>query len=147
MRIYSNELKKKQECIPVGCVPPTRYRTETPLDRNPPPGRDPQTETPLDRDPPGQRPSRTEPPSLGWRPPWTETETGPLWTDRHLCKHNLGKLRLRAVKMDSKRKEGSFLNIFPQIVKKLLSQGVDVNTADLEGVTPLHAVCREGNVA
>ena len=63
----------KQECIPVWCVPPTRYRTgvsmtETTLDR------DPWTETPstenllwtetpqrpldrdpLDRDPPGQR--------------------------------------------------------------------------------------------
>ena len=48
----------KQECIPVGCVPPTRYRTggglpnrNPPLDRDPP-VRDPRSETPLlDKDP------------------------------------------------------------------------------------------------
>ena len=75
----------KQECIPIGCVPPARYRTwksppgqrppspwtetpwtETPLDRNP------QTETLLDRDSldrdppiPGLRPPGQRPPSRG----------------------------------------------------------------------------------
>ena len=107
-----------QECIPVGCVPPACYCTaggglpgqrppwtplgqrtpwtETPLDRDYPPDRDHPGQTPsLDRDPPGQRP-----------PPWI-TETTPLdnrdplppWTDKHLRKHNLRKLRLRAVKI------------------------------------------------
>ena len=76
----------EQECIPVGCVPPTRYRTtgsmsgglpgQRPPDRDPldrePPWTDtpwietPQTKTPLQR-PPRQRPSP------GQRPPWTET--------------------------------------------------------------------------
>ena len=74
----------KQECIPVGCVPPTLchigglpdrdptrqrphwtenpYQTETPLDSDPPP----------DRDPLGQRPLFwTNIPSQS--PPWTET--------------------------------------------------------------------------
>ena len=41
------EYNLKKECIPVGCVPPARYRlTEILLDRDPP-DRDP-----LDRDPP-----------------------------------------------------------------------------------------------
>ena len=83
-------LKKtfKQECIPVGCVPPAHYRgggsfvrgvslTETPLDRDSldrdPPGQ----ETSLDRDPHGQKPPWTE-------TPWTETpqtEIPPLQTE------------------------------------------------------------------
>ena len=64
----------EQECIPVGCVPPARYRmgvlpnrdpwTETPLLQT----ESPQTETPLDRDPSGQRPPWTEDPP-GQRPP------------------------------------------------------------------------------
>ena len=58
--------------------------TETLLDRDPPGQRSPGqrfswTETPLDREPPGHSP-RTEKP-----------------TETHLCKHNLRKLRLRAV--------------------------------------------------
>ena len=66
---------KKQECIPVGCIPPAHYCTggggvshmETPPDRDPP-----------DRDPPGQRPPWTETPwteTLHWTEtkPWTET--------------------------------------------------------------------------
>ena len=110
-----------QECITVGCVPSVCYRTgglhdrdhpqtEITLDRDPPGRKPPWTETPwtdspLDRDPPGQRSLLP----LGQRPPWTETlldrdppypldrdprtetET-PLWTDRHLWKHNLRKL-------------------------------------------------------
>ena len=56
---------------------------QTPLDR------DHQDREPQDRDPPGQRPPWTQ-------DPLTETET-PLWTDKHLWKHNLRKLRLRAV--------------------------------------------------
>ena len=88
----------KQECIPVGCVPLARNRTdgvsltktqwiETPLDRDPLDWEHPEqtlgqrplwTETPLDSDSPGQRPP-------GQRLPWTETlqtETPrqrPLW--------------------------------------------------------------------
>ena len=85
----------KQECIPVGCVPPARNRTasvgggssltETPWTETPP--RPPWTETspkqkPLDRDPPGQRPPQqrsfwTETPQtetpLNRDLPWTET--------------------------------------------------------------------------
>ena len=82
----------QQECIPAGCVPPTRYRTKggrgrglpnrDPLDRDLP-----WTETlPLDREPPwtetplGQRSTWTETPQTetprqrppGQRPPWTE---------------------------------------------------------------------------
>ena len=54
----------------------------------------PQTETPLDRNPFRQRCSWTETPPRQ-RPPWTET---PLpWTHKHLWKHYLRKLRLRAV--------------------------------------------------
>ena len=81
----------RQECIPVGCVPPARYhtevsmtetlQTETPpphLDRDPsqsgrrppgqrPPDRDPQTETP------GQRTPEWESPRQRPLPIWTET--------------------------------------------------------------------------
>ena len=46
--------RTQQECIPVGCVPPDRYRTETLTETFP--GQRP----PLDRDTPGQRPPRTE---------------------------------------------------------------------------------------
>ena len=62
--------------------------------------------SPPDRDPPsGQRPPWTETPWMqiprtvpfpGMETPLTETKA-PLWTDRHLWKHNLRKLRLRAV--------------------------------------------------
>ena len=57
----------KQECIPVGCVPPALYRMGGLPDRQPPP----------DRDPPGQRPS------LDRHPPWTETpqDRDPPWTE------------------------------------------------------------------
>ena len=87
----------KQECIPVGCVPPTRYHTgrglclrgvsitKTPLDRYPP-----------DRDPPP-----------GQRPPWTETHLdhvtcGACWdrdppVDRILDTHYLAATSLRTV--------------------------------------------------
>ena len=62
---------REQECIPVGCVLPARYctegqtpPTEIPLDR------DPQTETPQDRDtPPGQRSPGTETPTQEPPPP------------------------------------------------------------------------------
>ena len=89
---------EKQEYIPVGCVPPARYRmgvfmTETPLlDRDPPGQKLPWTitqwtETFLDRDLPGQKPpwtitlwtetflDRNSPRQLpnGQRPSWTET--------------------------------------------------------------------------
>ena len=60
----------KQECIPVGCVPPVRYHTAGGLCL----GVVSLTETPLERD------------------------QDPLWTDRHIWKHNLRKLRFRAVK-------------------------------------------------
>ena len=82
---YLKQLEIKQECIPVGCVPPARYRmgglcpggvflTETPLDR------DPQTETPPDVEAPSTETPGTE------TTPWTETEPSPppRWTDRHL---------------------------------------------------------------
>ena len=101
---------------------PPRQR---PLDRDPPEWESPRQRPPphLDRDPPGQRPLRqrppwTETPSLDRdlpdrdpldRNPQREAPwTGPPpllgqrpkllpWTDRHLRKHNLRKLRLRAV--------------------------------------------------
>ena len=65
---HIGHFKIKRECIPVGCVPPARYRTgglsnRDPLDRDPL-GRDP-----LDRDP---SPWTRTPPS-GQRPPGTET--------------------------------------------------------------------------
>ena len=94
---YSQIIFRLQECIPVGCVPSTRYRVGGSLsgglpNRDPPwtetsPGQRPpwtetaQTETPLDRDPswtetPMDRDSpRQRPP--GQRPLWTETP----WTD------------------------------------------------------------------
>ena len=63
--------------------------TETPLDWNP-------GQRPLDRDPPGQRPPWKETP---WdKDPLRQRLRPPLWTDRHLRKHNLRRLRLRAVK-------------------------------------------------
>ena len=76
-----NNWIRKQECIPVGCVPPAHYRTgvsltETPLDRDPLLDRDlswiempPWAESPLDRnppdrDPPGQRPPDKDLPEI-----------------------------------------------------------------------------------
>ena len=66
-------IQKKQEFIPVGCVPPFRYRTgglcrgEGGL-----PNRDPPGQIPPDIDPAGQRPyPRTDTPRQ--RPRWTET--------------------------------------------------------------------------
>ena len=60
----------RQECIPVGCVPPSLYHKGASLDTDP-----------LDRDPPGQKSpvmwpvmhvvTETPPPS-----PWTESQTG-----------------------------------------------------------------------
>ena len=80
-------ISSKQECIPVGCVPPAHnhmgiFLTETPVDRGPP-QRPPctdtlWTETPMDRDPRGQRPPCTETP---WtETPWTETAPPPWQT-------------------------------------------------------------------
>ena len=74
--VRTNVVYDKQECIPVGCVPPTIYHTggspwtETPL-----------TETPLDRDPSRQRPPDRDPLD---RDPWTETplDWDPLPLDR-----------------------------------------------------------------
>ena len=67
---------------------------------------------PPDRDPSGQRPLDKDAPWIeilpGQRHPWTETpqtKTPPPdrdhspWTDKHLWKHYLRKLRLRAVKI------------------------------------------------
>ena len=51
-----NEIK--QECIPVGCVPPTLYCTRgVSLDRDPP-----DRDSPLDKDPLTQNPLWTDPP-------------------------------------------------------------------------------------
>ena len=97
-----------QECIPVGCVPPACYCTAGGLPGQRPPW------TPVGQRPPGQRTPWTETTPL--TPPWTDTlpgqrfpwtETTPLdnrdplppWTDKHLRKHNLRKLRLQAVKI------------------------------------------------
>ena len=77
----------KQECIPVGCVPPARNHTvgglpdrDPPGQKPPPKQRPPWTETPLDRDPPRQRPSLDRDPQDRdpLRPLWTET---PPWTE------------------------------------------------------------------
>ena len=70
-------LNGKQECIPVGCIPPAHYRTgglcPVGLPNWDPPGQRPPswTETPLNRDPPRQRPPWTE-------TPWTQNS---LWTE------------------------------------------------------------------
>ena len=76
-----------------------------PLDRDPLPW----TETPSPGQrppPPGQRPHIQRPPGQrppGQRSPWTETpppsldRDPPPWIDKHLWKHFLRKLRLRAV--------------------------------------------------
>ena len=80
---------QKQECIPIGCVPPARCRTggvsmtETPRTETIQPGwRTPRTETPPDRDPRDKDPPGTETPQDGdppgqtpQRPPSTETKT------------------------------------------------------------------------
>ena len=88
-----------KECIPVGCVLPTRYSMGGLHDRYPSP----------DRDPPGQRPPRMGTPqdSSEQRPRllWTETKT-PLWnriTDA--CENiTFPQLRLRVVTMESLKK-------------------------------------------
>ena len=72
----------EQECIPVGCGLSAHYRKEG----------SPWQSPARQRLHPGQRPPGQRPP--GQRPPWTET---PLWTDKHLWKHYLRKLRLRTV--------------------------------------------------
>ena len=103
---YKAEVDITQECVPVGCVLPAHYRIwrlpnrdppgQRPPGQRPPGQRPPWMETPLDGDPTGQRPL-----------PWMETpldrDRDPPWTDRHLWKHNLLKLRLRAVKMGEGR--------------------------------------------
>ena len=62
----------KQECIPIGCVPPASNRMGGLLDRDPPGQRVPWTEIP-----PGQR------------PPWTETPPVQRPPDRDpLCEQN-----------------------------------------------------------
>ena len=79
--LHSTTHNRKQECIPVGWIPPTRYRTgmvslveirwtENPLDRSP-----------LDGDHPGQWPPDRDPLD---RDPQTETHPNrdPLDTDR-----------------------------------------------------------------
>ena len=68
-------LNKKQECIPVGCVPSARYRTGVSLTTTPP-DRDPSPETPLDKDPSWtETPPQTETP-LDRDPPWTKIPPG-----------------------------------------------------------------------
>ena len=72
----------KQECIPVGCVPPALYHMGGLCDRD-----TPWIETPLDRDTPGQRPLWTETPldrDPLERDPWIEIplDRGPLSEQR-----------------------------------------------------------------
>ena len=79
----SRKSGKPEECIPVGFVPPARYRT---MGGGGLPDSDPLGQTPPDRDhPPGQRPS------LDRDPPRTESQTG--------VKHYLAATSLRAVKI------------------------------------------------
>ena len=97
MRILRNEVSKnicdmyseqqtKQECIPVGCVPPTLYILGGVSDTDPPGQRPPWTETPCDRDLPWTETPVTETP-LGQNPspdripPLTETNLLPGQTD------------------------------------------------------------------
>ena len=55
-------MKKKQECIPVGCIPPALYYMGALLDRDPP-GQIPALKRdPLDRDPPQQKHPGQRPP-------------------------------------------------------------------------------------
>ena len=57
----NGQIRREQECIPVGCVPPARYHTGGLPDRD-----TPGAETsPPDREPPGQR-----------HPLWTESQAG-----------------------------------------------------------------------
>ena len=77
--LIDNHLKHiyEQECIPVECVPPTRYHTGGLPNRDPytetsrqrPPDRDPLDRDPLDRETPW---IETLPPP-GKRLPWTKT--------------------------------------------------------------------------
>ena len=77
--LLEHKNRKLQECIPVGCVPPTHYHSgglclgalpfspEDPPGRRPPWTETPRTKTQLNRDPPdrdrpGQRPPRQRPP-------------------------------------------------------------------------------------
>ena len=94
-----HKIKKKQECIAVGCVPPVRYRTGGLPDRDPPGQRPPRTETPLGRDPhrqrpPGQRKPRETPPVM-WQVMHAGTETPPVNRMTHRCKNINNWLRRR----------------------------------------------------
>ena len=65
---HIGHFKIKRECIPVGCVPPARYRTGG-LSNRDPPGQRPSGQRPSGQRPPGQRPLPLDTdPSL-----WTET--------------------------------------------------------------------------
>ena len=101
---YVSKVSCKQECIPVGCVLPARYRmgggSLTQTQHRDPPGQRPPRQRPPDRDPlgrkpPGQRPPQADPPRQrpidrnpqqrppGQRSPWTETplDRNPQWTE------------------------------------------------------------------
>ena len=74
--------KKKQECIPVGCVPPAAVAVGGVSTRHHPRSRHPpQDQTPQSRYPPGTRPPwsryppRTKPPKQVPPPLWTESQT------------------------------------------------------------------------
>ena len=87
LRWRAVKILTRQECIPVGCVPPTRYHTGSlcpggsnrdPLGKEPPGQRlPPWTETSPGQKPPGQRPPRQRPP-MDRDLQWTETSL-----DRH----------------------------------------------------------------
>ena len=88
-RSAMTEFPYEQECILVGCVPPTRDRTGESIRggrvslTETHPGQSPLwTETPMGRDPFVQRFHGQTPPWID-TPPWTKTtmDRAPLWTD------------------------------------------------------------------
>ena len=86
----------KQECIPVGCVPPTavaipgglhhappRSRHPSPQSRHPPGSRNPQTRHPPSRHPPRSRHPLGADTPLGADPPGTDIPPPP-WTESQM---------------------------------------------------------------
>ena len=84
-------IKKKQECIPVGCVPPARYCMGGSPWQRPPGHRSPRqrpswTETPWTETPWTENPLDRDPPVM-WPVMHAGTETPPVNRMTHRCKN------------------------------------------------------------
>ena len=84
-------IKKKQECIPVGCVPPALYRRRVSLIEHPP-----------DRDPPGQR--HPPPPPVNRKTPVKTLPSQTSFTGGKYCVLKLTTLALCRSKRDQRFK-------------------------------------------